>query len=71
MEERKEWKDDLEEFWEMHDAGAKAALQELAATGDPGPMEAALGHQAAEAKRPCTLSCEGSPWGGKEDNLGL
>ena len=49
-EEWKEWKDDLEEFWELHHTGAKAALQELAATGDATALETALGRQAAEGK---------------------
>ena len=33
-EEWKEWKDDMEEYWEIHDPGAKAALHELVETGN-------------------------------------
>ena len=46
----KEWKEDLEEFWELHHQGAKAALKEMAETGDTHGMEVCLGAQAADGK---------------------
>ena len=49
-EEWKEWKEDLEEYWDLHYPGAKAALRELVVTGDVTSMEFPLGGQAAESK---------------------
>ena len=49
-EEWKEWEEDLEEYWELHHSGSKAALKELVATGDVSLLELALGGQATESK---------------------
>ena len=47
---RKEWKEDLEEFWELHHQGTKAALRNMVATGDMNIMEESLGLQATDGK---------------------
>ena len=49
-EEWKEWKEDLEEFWELHHRGTKAVLREMVATGDVNVMESSLGLQATYGK---------------------
>ena len=42
-EDWKEWKEDIEEFWEVHHPGTKVALRELATTDDSSVMERGLG----------------------------
>ena len=48
-EDWKEWKEDLEEFWELHHPGAKAGLKDLVKTGDASAIELALGSHAADS----------------------
>ena len=50
VEEWKDWKEYLEEFWELHHPGAKTALREMVQTGDTKFMEYFLGPQASESR---------------------
>ena len=46
----KEWKENLEEYWDIHYPGAKAAMQELVKTGSDRPMDCTLGRHSTECK---------------------
>ena len=46
----KEWKEGLEEFWELHHQGMKRALRDMVSTGEMNDMEISLGAQAPEGK---------------------